>query len=319
VYRHQITGYFVAILAGFSFGSIPVIIALLRDVGASITEQAFLRLFLGGIAGFVVLLLYYMNSKEKNKPSLTKDIQKTYIWQGLVFTVAIIMYIGSIMLETPVGEAALLIQIHPFVTLILGTILLKEEINRWKIISLILAFLGLIILTQPWEWQSFLTSLPGEILASLNGFFYAIYLLLGASSAKKRVNIPFYLSISWVLFWGLIWGVLIYIFLIPLPFPSTLFDFSFETILTPYVLSLGFLLAILGSTVPYGLIMLSNKYEVESSIQSILLLGEPISAVIMGYFFLSEPITIWYLAGGIPLLLAITLLIQRAITKPTDV
>ena len=92
--RHQLTGYFVTILAGFSFGSIPVIIALLRDVGVSITEQAFLRLFLGGMAGIIVLIFYYINNKEKFMPSLVKNVQITYIWQGLVFTLAIIVSIS---------------------------------------------------------------------------------------------------------------------------------------------------------------------------------------------------------------------------------
>ena len=166
MYRHQLTGYFVAILAGFSFGSIPVIIALLRDVGVSITEQAFLRLFLGGIAGILLLIFYLVQNKGEFKASLTIKVQQSYILQGLVFTLAILVYIGSIILETPVGEAALLIQIHPLITLILGAFFLREEVNRQKIVALLLAFIGLIILTQPWEWQSFLTSFVGDLLAS---------------------------------------------------------------------------------------------------------------------------------------------------------
>ncbi len=313
--RQVLIGYFVTILAGLSFGGIPIIVALLRDAGTSFTEQAFLRLFLGGMAGVLILLLYLIQRKDNFRASLTKNAQQSYIWQGLVFTIAIIVYIGSIILETPVGEAALLIQIHPLITLILGALLLKEEINQRKIVAIIFAFLGMIILTQPWEWQFFLTTIVGDLLASLNGIFYAIYLLIGAYSVQIRSKIPFYVSISWILFWGFIWGITIFIFLRMLPLPSAMFVFSSENILNPYILSLGLLLAILGSIIPYGLIMLSNKFEIESSTQSILLLGEPIAAAILGFLFLSEPITIWYIVGGVPMLVGMVIILRSAIEK----
>ena len=305
-------GYFVTILAGISFGGIPVIVALLRDADASIAEQAFLRLFLGGIVGFSLLIACQTRNKDIIKSSLTKTVQKSYFWQGSVFTFAILVYIGSIILETPVGEAALLIQIHPLITLILGALLLKEEISSRKIVALLLALIGMILLTTPWEWESFLSSILGDILATMNGSFYALYLLIGAYSVKIRSEIPFYISVSWILVWGFIWGLICFFLLGMLPIPSELLIFRNEVIFTPYVFGLGLLLAITGSIVPYGLIMLSNKYEIESSTQSILLLGEPISAMILGTIFLSEPITIWYVFGGIPLLIAIALLVRTS-------
>ena len=183
-----------------------------------------------------------------------------------------------------------------------------DYFKKRKIWALFFAVLGMIILTQPWEWQSFLTSIAGDILASLNGFLYAIYLLLGAYSAQIRLKIPFYVSVSWILFWGFVWGIILFLILSLSPLPSEVFTFSIENILNPYILSLGLLLTIVGSIVPYGLIMLSNKFQIESSTQSILMLGEPISAVILGFIFLSEPITIWYIIGGIPMLFAIAII-----------
>lgn len=307
--REKIIGYGVTLTAGVCFGTIPVIIALLRDVETSVIEQAFLRLFLGGIFGFGLLLYCYMNQKEIFQQSSSQAVQKTYVMQSLFFTLAIIAYIGSIILETPVGQASLLIQVHPIVTLILGFIFLQERISKNKLFSIILGFIGLVLLTTPWEWQSVMEHLLGELLAMSNGFFYAFYLLIGAYSTQIREKVPSFISIAWILLWGLLWGFfqLFILALLPLPTNYTLFDL--EIFINPYILSLGIILTITGSIIPYGLILISNKYNIESSKQSILLLGEPISAIILGFLILSEPITIWYIAGGIALILAIVNLI----------
>ena len=302
-------GYIAAVGAGIAFGSIPVINALLRDVNVSVTEQTFLRLFLGGIISISVLIVYRIMKIDEFKVSLTRNIQKTYFWQGLIFVLAILVYVGSIFLETPVGEASFLVQIHPVVTLIFGFLFLKEEITSRKLTSLVLAFIGLIILTRPWEWIAFMSSFAGDLLATLNGILYAIYLLYGTASAKARKKVSFYISVSWVLFWALIWGLPILTLLTLLPLPSNAFTFNIEILITPYILILGIILAILGSVLPYALVMISNKYEIESSKQSILMLCEPISAAFFAYLILGEGITIWYVLGGFVLLLAIANLV----------
>ncbi|MCK4849617.1 MAG: DMT family transporter [Candidatus Heimdallarchaeota archaeon] len=305
-------GYIAAILAGLSFGSIPIIAALLRDVNVSVTEQTFLRLFLGAIISLFVLVTYRITKYDEFKISLARNIQKTYFWQGLIFVLAILAYVGSIVLETPVGEASFLVQIHPVLTLIFGVLILKEEINRRKVTSLVLAFCGLIILTRPWDWTSFLSSFAGDLLALSNGIIYAIYLLIGAATAKARQKVSFYISVSWVLCWGLIWGLPILTLLMLLPLPSNIIAFNIEILFTPNILFLGILLAFLGSILPYALIMISNTFDIESSKQSILMLGEPISAALFAFLILSEEITIWYILGGFVLSLAIVNLVRAS-------
>ncbi len=271
----------------------------------SVLEQLFLRLSFGGLVGIFGIGGFFFWKKDIFSIAFNKRIQKTYIWQGFFFTIAIVVYIWSIALETPVGEAALLIQIHPLVTLILGAIVLNEIVNKRKILSILLGFTGLLLLTRPWEGGRFLSSFLGDLLATLNGTLYAVYLVIGVSSVKIREKIPSTLSIFWVLVWGFVWGIMT-IPILNLAFPTSLyFSFSIFTLFSGPILIIGLLLAILGSILPYGFLMLANKFEIESSIQSILGLGEPIAAILLGYFILSETITIWYLFGGFFLLLAI--------------
>ncbi len=307
--KTKLVGYIVAILAGLSFGSIPVISAFLRDTGASSFEQTFLRLLFGGLVGTSLIILFFILKSDEFHHSTSGFLQKTYLLQGSLFSIGIVFYLSSIALETPVGEASLLVQIHPFITLILASLFLDEKITKPKIGALILALTGLLLLTQPWVWGSFMSSLVGDLLAAINGVIYSIYILLGTWSNKYRKNVSPSLSIAWVLLWGLIVGIPFIMILSLLPLPTHLTAFSLTNILTPQILFLGMLLALFGSIIPYGLVMLSNTFDVESYRQSILMLGEPIGAIVLGAWLLSEEITIGYLFGGISLLTAIIIII----------
>ncbi len=306
-----ITGYLITICAGFSFGAIPVFSGLLRNVGASSVEIAFLRLIFGSIIGIIAIICLYSQKSTKSQviESINKSTQISFCLQGLIFTVALVVYIISISLGVAAGKAALLIQIHPILTLILGFLIFGEKITKSKIIALFLAFSGLIILTRPWEWQSFISTFIGDLFALSNGAFYAIYLIIGVWGHKYRKNLSPTLSIAWVLIWALITSIPILMILALLPLPDYLGEYNFVRMISIDILVLGMLLTIFGSIIPYGLIMLSNSFEIESSKQSILLLGEPIAAIILGAILLNEEPTIWYLIGGLPLLVAIIVII----------
>ena len=62
--------------------------------------------------------------------------------------------------------------------------------------------------------------------------------------------------------------------------------------------------------------MISSRY-VESSRSAILLLGEPLGAIVFGLLILNEPITIYYIIGGGLLMFAIIYLILTG-SKPSS-
>ncbi|MFW9852775.1 MAG: DMT family transporter, partial [Candidatus Thorarchaeota archaeon] len=294
IQKRKTIGYISAILGGFSFGSIPILSATLRDYGISSLEQSILRLVFGAFIGFVILLIYWINNVENFRKSLVFSAQKSYILQGLIFSIMIVLYLSSIALRTPAGEAALLIQVHPIVTLIVGWFLLKEKVSKSKIASVLIAITGIIVLTEPWDWDSFLTSIIGDLLALLLGILYAFYILINRWGTRNTEEINPSVSISWVLTWSFLIGIPFLVILSFLPLPSILVSFSFERILKFEIVGLGFLLAFFGSLIPYGLIMIATRY-IESSRASILLLTEPIGAILLAYIFLNETVTIWYL------------------------
>ncbi len=305
--KKNTTSMVALFIAGLCFGTIPIFSAFLRDYGASSLEQTVNRLLIGAIFSINVLLFSLINKKEQMKLSLGKKTQTTYALQGLIMPLMIIVYLSSVSVGTPVGEAALLVQIHPFVTLFLGWLILKEEISKMKIGSLFMAFFGIFLLTKPWELKV-LSSLLGDLFALLNGVFYALYILAGTYSAKYRKNISSFISINWVIIWAILFGIPLVLITSLLPFPETVVRLSFLSMISPHIFIFSLLLTMVGSFLPYSLIMLSSPH-VESSKASIILLVEPIGAIIFGSLFLQEHISIWYLLGGTMILFAVLLLV----------
>jgi len=305
---HKKFGYLAGILAGLSFGSIPVISAIMRNLGVSSIEQTFVRIFLGSIFGISVVLLYTLKKTQIIKKTLKRDLQGIYLFQGIIFVLMILAYLSSVALNTPVGEAALLVQMHPFITLLVGWRFLDEQITKRKIFAIGLAISGLILLTEPWSWKEFLSNISGDLFALMNGFLYAIYLLVGRAHSEKRKHIPYFLSISFVLVWSIIVAIPLLFLFSFLPFPQSLVSFSLLNLLNVDVIWIGIFFAIFGSIIPYGLIMVALK-EAESSKVSILLLGEPVSAMILAFIILNEIITIWYIIGGSLIILAVIVIV----------
>ncbi len=314
-YRKNLSA-FCAIIAGLSFGSIPVISAILRDIRISSIEQTFLRISFGGIFGLFVLGIFWLKNNAVLKNSLTYQLQKGYIIQGILFVLMILAYLTSIALNVPVGEAVLLVQIHPFITLLFGCLFLNESLTKRKVFSVVLAMTGLLLLTEPWNWETFLSTLAGDFFALLNGLIYASYILSGRMYSQSRINIPYSLSISWVLAWSFILSFPLLLPISFLPLLPALSSFSLISILQPNIVFIGLIFAIFGSIIPYTLIMLASNF-IESSKMSILLLGEPIGAIIFGSLILFEPVTIWYLIGGSFILSAVIVTISARQTKST--
>lgn len=305
-------GYFTALFAGLSFGFIPILAAILRNLGASSVEQVALRLVFGSIFGIITLIVFAF--RKDFTPSLNRKIQLTFMIQGALFVFMIIVYISSVVLNTPAGEAALLVQVHPFITLAIGRILLREKITSRKLIALLIALTGLIILVEPWHWESFLSSIVGDLFAFSNGFFYALYLLAGRWSSDIRKEISPLLSISWVLLWSLIIGIPFIALLSVLPLPSSLVAFSFSKVINLEIVLFGLLLAVCGSVIPYGLLMFTAQ-SIEASKASLILLVEPVGAVIFGFILLQEPITYIYLIGGLCILSAVAITLSDNFTR----
>ena len=101
--RSDFLGYVAAILGGFSFGSIPVISGVLRNLGSSSLVQSVLRLFFGAIIGLSVLLYFIIRKQEEIKLCFSLKPQISFIIHGGILAIIIVLYLTSIALHTPAG------------------------------------------------------------------------------------------------------------------------------------------------------------------------------------------------------------------------
>lgn len=305
------------IIAGLSFGYIPIISTILKNHNVSTLEQVFIRALIGALFGIIVIVItFQFLNRSEILEAFSKENQFFYAIQGLILNIMFNLYFISIALGTPAGEAALLVQDQPLLTLFLSMVFLKEQFSNEKIFSLLIAFSGIFILLQPWQFGSFLNHFVGEFFALITGLAYSCYLIIGRLTRNYRLKISPLVSISFVLIWVLIDFIPILLIISLLPLNPIFTSFSFSIYNSMFILLMGVFLGLFGSVFPYGLIMIASRY-VESSRSAILLLGQPLGAVIFGLLILSQPITIYYILGGGLLLFAIVYLISFGANKKT--
>ena len=116
---------------------------MLRNNSVSSIEQVFMRHLVAFIFALSVLVVHFSSKGFKGFRGFNSlDLQLGYFLQGSVLNLMILVYVVSISLKTPVGEAALLVQIHPISTFIISYLWLKETIDRNKLTSVFIAFIA---------------------------------------------------------------------------------------------------------------------------------------------------------------------------------
>ncbi|MDC0933237.1 DMT family transporter [Arcobacteraceae bacterium] len=125
-------------------------------------EIVFYRNLLG-----VFMILY---SFKKVQLSISFNISKSHllILRGLFGTIAMVFYFYTIA-NIPLGEAVILNKTSPFFVTILAYYLMKESISINTIFALIIGFIGIFFVIQPFD----LVISTDHILAILGGFFAA--------------------------------------------------------------------------------------------------------------------------------------------------
>ena len=166
------------ILAGLMFGSSGIFVRTLTQNGIDQTTLLFLRLSLAIIPIAIAIIL---TDRKLFKAEL-KDIP--------LFLVCAICMVGlnlcynESMNTVPLSLAAVLLSIAPIYVLIFAYVLFREKITSKKVICMVLAILGCVLMTGVLE--SDLSSIPlFGILSGIGaGLFWAIYLM----ASKKSIE-----------------------------------------------------------------------------------------------------------------------------------
>lgn len=276
------------IIAGCLWGIIALFINELNKIGFSSMQCVAIRVFLSA----VILLTYLCIKKRAFLYIKLKDI-KYFIGTGILSIVFFnFCYFECIKIIGGAAIPALLLYTAPIFVMIFSCIFFKEKMTVSKIISLIIAFLGLCFVTGCFG-KSESISLVTILLGLGSGLGYALYSIFG----KFLVNKYNILTITTYTFIVATLGV------IPISNIWTVFYLFVD--LKSILLSLG--LAIFCTILPF-LFYTKGLNKVEAGKAAILATIEPFMATIIGVLVYNENLSLFKILGLILIFLSIVYL-----------
>jgi drug/metabolite transporter (DMT)-like permease len=295
-------GYVYTLSAGVSFGSTAILTTLLRNMGIPSIEQGFFRILLTTLFFGSILLL------KPQIRSIRREDVKFFILNGLFgVSLSIIAYLSSIALGTPVAVAVTLSYLQPMFTVILGRFVLAEAVTSIKVAAVAVSVFGASIVSGIWQVFGSIGSINpvGVVLASLNGFFYAVYIMIGRLSGSNK-KYDFATTMFYSFFFALIWVIPLWFLAGSLMAQPIVSGLVLDIPSQGWVLLL--MIGVIGTIIPYGLLSLGLRH-IPASMAGIVLLVEPISVMIMGVIILGQALTPWGILGS-ALVLSATILIS---------
>lgn len=269
------------ILAMLIWGTMGVFI---KNIPLNSIEIAFYR----SIIGVVFIILLSISKKEKwNKEDLKEDL-KILIPSGMALGVGWVLLFQGYK-NTTISIATLSYYIAPIFIVILSIIVLKEQITGKKILCILVAIIGLILVLDIKSLGNIGENnhLIGIVYSILAAVFYAIVVILNKFIKKmsgfKVTIVQLFVST---------------IILMPLAILN-----SSGSILSLDALSLGLLLfvGIVHTGIAY-LLYFSSVKEIQGQSIAILSYMDPIFALLIAGLFLNEKMTIIQLFGGVLIL-----------------
>lgn len=289
----------------YSFVIVAGILSGLVIFGARVFANLGLSLYqIAVFSGLFIFLLLPLILFKKGF-GLRREPLKIFVIFGFIGALSTFTEFGPIILGVPVAVVVLLLYTHPLWTVILGRVLLHEEITKRKIAALAFVLAGVFILVNPFTAGS-IGSMTGVILASMGGLLLSCWFILGRVSGIRKYN-PVTTQFGYYIF-------LLLFMLIFYPFVSFFVtDASIINISPVLPLEVWFYLMLYGVfaiTIPHVLFLHGSK-KVHASEAGIIFLLEPVSASVLAALVFNEPITLSILAGGALILFSNYIIIRK--------
>jgi drug/metabolite transporter (DMT)-like permease len=285
-------GAILLITSAFLYSIMPVLIRFLGAGHIPPMSQVFLRY----IFAFLSALIYFKISKSKffiKKKSLILLLAMTifgYALNNLFFTYGI--------LYTLVSNGLFIVYSYTIITPILGYLVLKEKINKYNVMAIIIALFALILLFRP---NSISTWKIGGIFALLCAVGQAFYLIV-----RKKLS---EYSAPSILLMSTFVGVIV------LGTLSLTYEHGFFTNRAGITtISLNTWIA----TILFGidnflawLCMTKGFQYVKSTLGSVLLMFELLFALIFAFIFFGEIPSLYTFIGGLLIVASSILVILK--------
>ncbi len=271
----------------------PVMIRLLGGGGIPPMSQVFLRYvfaFISAAVYFFIISKGKFNINKKDLPLFALATIFGYALTNLFFTYGI--------LYTQVGNALFLFYTYSIITPFLGLLLLKEKMNKYQALALVISLFALFLLFQPNSIPSWKIGGLFAILAALGQSVYVVIRKkLGVYPAKLMM-------LSNTLVGVLTLGTLAFIFENRFYFNNEINHLSPQTWLVTILFGIDNFLAWLTMTKGFELF--------KASIGSLILLTELIFGIIFALIFFKEIPTLLTIIGGLFIIISSTIVIIKS-------
>ncbi|GAB1466086.1 DMT family transporter [Aliarcobacter cryaerophilus] len=283
----QTKGVILAIISAICYGMNPLGALFLYEEGLNVNSVIFYRFIFASILLAIFMLIkkdsFYLKFKEIILLALL----------GLLFGISAISLFNSF-LYMDAGLASTVLFIYPIFVAIIMALFFKEKNSIVTILSIVFAFLGVVLL---YESDGANVSNFGIFLVIVSSLCYAIYIVIINQYLKmSALKVTFYSMLFCTI------TILIHSF-----FDSSLnimplvnFNMWFYTIflaLVPTIISLLFLIKAI--------------QLIGSTSASILGALEPLTAVLIGVYVFNEKITFWLVIGIVFILFGVILIVLK--------
>lgn len=284
-------GYLYVAIAGMLAGMIVFGGQVLQGFGLSAVEISLFPYILSALFLLPFLIGYKLiKINPKRLPLLV-------LW-GVVSTGTVIGQYFSLYFGIPVAMVVLLLYSQPLWTTLICRFGFKEKVSLREIIACIIVLIGVVTLVNPFGMSGSYNAI-GIVLALFGGLSLSGW-IIGGSLLGKSGNNPLNSQ-----FWGLIFGVISLLILVP---------FFRLSGLSPEItnLRIGFgssiwIIMILFSLLAVNLchlFYLQGSKRIPTVHSGIMMLLEPVVGTLLATIFLDQPLTLNIIIGGFLILVA---------------
>ncbi len=182
---------------------------------------------------------------------------------------------------------------------------MKEKLTKITLTAILISIWGAAFITEPWTAKS-VESWAGIILAIIGGLLLALWVVLGRVAATRNYHPATIIAVT--PFFALLWTIPVAFIAKWLIKDPIITDTSFN-------LPMGGWLSLVGALIVCFLIAQVFFYKavkfVPATQAGIILMLEPVTALIASYLLLSELISIYAFIGSILILVSTYLIIKQ--------
>ncbi|MEI0487552.1 DMT family transporter [Brachyspira intermedia] len=270
----------LVIIGSIAYGFLPIFVKNIIAYNYSSLSIVFYRYFLTAIFLFIIIIVSKKSFKITKKQFIELLIF-SIIGLGLTF-----FFLSKSLLYISAGLSNMIHFGYPVIVLLVMIFMFKEKANILKVLSIIFAVVGIVMLTQVVEVESFL----GVIYALITTITYGSYIIANKKCSFSELDTMvslFYMSLF----------VSIVFFIIGM------FTGSLQILNNFYVFGNFAVISLVCTIFSLGLLLYGVK-RLGSSLASILNMFEPATTVVASIFIYKEELTINIIIGSILIILS---------------